>query len=159
MDDADFGVLLAVANATFVDRLQHHLRDQGFAGFSTRVGFVLRLLGDDALSLREVADGLEVSSPAALKLVDAMARDGYVERVAAPGDRRVRAIRATARGHAALVTAREFHASFEASLGADAPALRRGLALIADRATPAIPQVLRQPRAPASTTSTAPARS
>ncbi len=146
MDDPDFGVLLAVAHATFTDRLHTHMREQGYAGFSTRVGFVLRILGVEALSLREVADRLEVSSPAALKVVDTMERDGYVERVAAPGDRRVRAIRATAFGHAALAAARAFHAAFEASLGPTAGAeLRQGLVLIAGQASPAIPRVLRSP--------------
>ena len=146
MDEPDFGVLLAVANATFIDRLHAHLREQGFAGYSTRTGFVLRVLGTDALSLREVADRLEVSSPAALKVVDAMVRDGYVERVPAPGDRRVRAITATARGHAALAAARQFHADFEASLGPTArKQLRTGLRLIAGQASPAIPRVLRGP--------------
>jgi DNA-binding MarR family transcriptional regulator len=145
VDDPDFGVLLAVAHATFVDRLHQHLRELGFSGYTTRTGFVLRVLGDDALSLREVADRLEVSSPAALKLVDAMTREGYVERVPAPGDRRVRAIVTTARGHAALAAARQFHADFERSLGASAPALRAGLAVIARQASPAIPRVLRGP--------------
>jgi DNA-binding MarR family transcriptional regulator len=143
--EPDFGVLLAVAYATFTDRLHTHLRALGFDGYTTRAGFVLRVLGSDALSLREVADLLEVSSPAALKLVDAMTRDGYVVRVPAPGDRRVRAISATARGRAALEAARAFHADFERSLGADAVALREGLAVIAQQASPAIPQVLRGP--------------
>lgn len=143
MDEPDFGVLLAVANATFIDRLHTHLHELGFAGYSTRTGFVLRVLGPDALSLREVADRLEISSPAALKVVDALQRDGYVERVPLPGDRRVRAISATARGHAALAAARQFHADFEASLGRDAKALRTGLGVIARQASPAIPRVLR----------------
>ena len=143
MDEPDFGVLLAVAHATFVDRLHGHLRELGFDGYTTRTGFVLRILGSDALSLREVADRLEVSSPAALKLVGAMERDGYVERGPAPGDRRVRAISATPRGLAALAAARQFHADFERGLGAHAPALREGLAVIAAQASPAIPRVLR----------------
>ncbi len=144
--EPDFGVLLAVAHATFTDRLHTHMHELGYAGFSTRTGFVLRILGPDSLSLREVADRLEVSSPAALKVVDAMERGGYVERVPAPGDRRVRAISATALGHAALAAARQFHADFEESLGATAGRqLRQGLALIAGQASPAIPRVLRSP--------------
>jgi DNA-binding MarR family transcriptional regulator len=143
--DPDFRVQLADAYATFTDALHSRMRELGYAGYTTRVGFVLRVLGEDALSLREVADRLEVSSPAALKLVDAMTREGYVERVPAPGDRRVRAITTTARGHAALAAARKFHADFERSLGASAPALRAGLAVIAQQASPAIPRVLRGP--------------
>ncbi len=144
MDEPDFGVLLSVAYGTFFDQLRHHMEEAGFGGYSTRVGFVLRVLGDEPRSLREIADLLEVSSPAALKVVDAMERDGYVERVPAPRDRRVRAATPTAKGQAALAAARQFHAEFERSLGPDATPLRTGLTVIADRATAAIPQVLRQ---------------
>lgn len=150
MDEPDFGVLLSVAYGTFFDQLHQHLDELGFTGYSTRVGFVLRVLAPEGRgephSLREIADLLEISSPAALKVVDAMEREGYVERVPAPGDRRVRAVTPTARGHAALAAARRFHADFEASLGADGPALRAGLGVIAAQASGAIPQVLRRPQ-------------
>lgn len=145
-------MLLSVAYGSFVDRLHTHMAEVGYVGFSTRTGFVLRVLGDEALSLRELADRLEMSSPAALKITDAMVRDGFAERVPSPADRRVRAVRATPLGHAALAEARRLHASIEhelvAAIGADeAAAVRRGLEAIAGRATEAIPQVLR--RAPA----------
>lgn len=148
VDDPDFGVLLSVAYGTFFDQLHEHLRTLGFDGYTNRTGFVLRVLATDdkteAMSLRELADVLEMSSPAALKVIDAMEREGYVERVPVPGDRRVRAVTPTARGHAALAAARRFHADFERGLGADGPALRAGLRVIADQASPAIPQVLRR---------------
>lgn len=145
MDEPDFGVLLSVAYGTFFEQLHRHMDELGFDGYSTRTGFVLRVLGDDPLSLRQIADLLEMSSPAALKVVDAMERDGYVERVPAPGDRRVRAVTPTARGHAALAAARRFHTDFESGLGPDAAALRAGLTVIAAQASVAIPQVLRRP--------------
>lgn len=142
MDEPDFGVLLSVAYGTFFDQMHERLHGLGFAGFTTRVGFVLRVLGEESMSLREIADQLEMSSPAALKVLDTMERDGYVERVATPGDRRVRAAVATAHGRAALAAARQFHADFETSLGPDGPALRQGLAVITAQASAAIPQVL-----------------
>ena len=149
MDEPDFGVLLSVAYGTFFDRLHQHLDELGYAGFTSRVGFVLRVLALDERSrprsLREIADVLEISSPAALKVVDAMERDGYVVRVPSPDDRRVRAVTPTERGRAALAAARDFHAAFERSLGPDGPALRAGLATIVAGATEAIPQVLRRP--------------
>ncbi|MFC6342355.1 MarR family transcriptional regulator, partial [Nocardioides hankookensis] len=83
-DQVDFGVLLAVAHGTFFDRQHGHMVEAGYVGFTTRTGFVLRVLDDEALSLRELADRLEMSSPAALKVIDAMVRDGYVERTPAP---------------------------------------------------------------------------
>jgi DNA-binding MarR family transcriptional regulator len=143
--EPDFGVLLSVAYGTFFDRMHEHLHELGFVGFTSRIGFVLRVLGDEALSLRRIADLLEMSSPAALKVVVTMEGRGYVERVAAPDDRRVRAVVATEHGLAALAAARTFHADFERSLGADGTALRRGLTVIADQASDAIPQVLRRP--------------
>lgn len=144
----DFGVLLSLAYGTFVDRLHRHMHDEGFEGFTTRMGFVLRILGEEPRSLREVADVLEVSSPAALKLIDAMVADGYVTRVASPGDRRVRAITPTERGYAALAVARQFHADLEQQVATDigpedAAALRRGLEAVGRLASTAIPQVLR----------------
>jgi DNA-binding MarR family transcriptional regulator len=161
----DLGVLLAVAWATFFDRLHRHMDDRGFVGFTTRTGFLLRVLDSQALSLREVADRLEVSSPAALKVVVAMENEGYVERVSTPGDRRVRAIAPTVRGLAALAEARAFHREYEerlaVRLGADGvTALRRALEAIGSEASEAIPGVLRQPapRPGAATTSTAPGR-
>jgi DNA-binding MarR family transcriptional regulator len=144
VDEPDFGVLLSVAYGTFFDQLHEHLRGLGFDGFGTRTGFVLRVLGQDAMSVRELADVLEMSSPAALKVIDAMEREGYVERVAVPGDRRVRAVTPTARGRAALAAARRFHADFEEGLGPDGPALRAGLTVIAAQASEAIPRVLRR---------------
>lgn len=144
----DLGVLLAVAWATFFDRQHRHMVERGFAGYSTRTGFLLRVLDSKALSLREVADRLEVSSPAALKVVVAMETEGYVERVSTPGDRRVRAIAPTLRGLAALAEARAFHRDYEerlaVRLGPEAiTALREGLETIGAEASASIPGVLR----------------
>ena len=149
----DFGVLLAVAHGTFLDRLHRHMAESGFTGFSTRTGFVLRVLDGEALSLRELADRLEMSSPAALKVIDAMVRDGFAERVTSPEDRRVRAVRATAHGDAALAAAHGFHEAVEQevvdAIGRDdAAAVRRGLEAIAGQASEVIPQVLRRSTAP-----------
>ena len=146
--EPDFGVLLAMAYGAFVDRLHRHMAEAGYPGFSTRTGFVLRVLDGGALSLRELADRLEMSSPAALKIIDAMVRDGYVERTSAPEDRRVRAVTPTERGYAALAAARRLHAILEEELvemvGADdAAAVRRGLTAMTDRAE-VIPRVLRR---------------
>lgn len=120
MDDrADFGVLLAVAQAVLMDRLIRHMRAASFDGFTTRYGAVLRLLADGPLSLRDLARNLGMTSPGALKLVTAMAQAGYVSRVAAEGDRRVRLVETSPRGRAALAEARRVHASLENELVRD----------------------------------------
>lgn len=146
-------MLLAVAYGSFFDRQRRHLEAQGFPGFTSRTGFVLRVLDGRLLSLRELADRLEMSSPAALKVIDAMEREGYVERVGHPDDGRVRAVVPTQRGYAALEAVRAFHAAVERELveelgAADAAAVRRGLDVLVGQATEVIPQVLRRPAVP-----------
>ncbi|WP_235738902.1 MarR family winged helix-turn-helix transcriptional regulator [Nocardioides alcanivorans] len=142
----DFGVLLNLAGVVFIDALHQRLADEGFDGFTVRGGLLLRSLGDDALSLRELADRIGLSSPGALKAIEPMVRAGLVERVKAE-DKRVRAVRVTDRGHAALACAAAFHAEFEASLAAqvgsdDAAATRRTLAALVERGSPHLPQTL-----------------
>lgn len=148
--ELDFGVLLAMAYAVFVDRLHTHMAEAGHAGYNTRVGFVIRVLEGGPLSLRELADRLEMSSPAALKIIDPMVEEGYVARIQSPEDRRVRSIVLTERGHAALADARRLHAILEeeivAELGAhEAASVRRGLTVVASHDIQVIPRVLRRP--------------
>ncbi|WP_141013997.1 hypothetical protein [Nocardioides sambongensis] len=52
-DRQDFGVLLALAQVTFSEELREHLRTEGHESFTTRTGFVLRLLTAEPLSLRD----------------------------------------------------------------------------------------------------------
>ncbi len=139
----DFGVLLSLAGVVFVDALHQRLADAGFADFSVRNGWVVRTLGDEALSLRDLAERIGLSSPGALKAIDPMLKAGYLERAEAT-DRRVRAVRVTARGREALACASAFHAEFEASLGAqigavDTAATRRGLEALVQRGAPHLP--------------------
>ncbi len=152
-DRADFGVLLSLAQVTFAEELRHHMADVGFSGFSTRTGYLLRVLTARPCSLRALADELGMTSQATLKIVDRMTQDGLVERQASPEDRRLRLITVTARGRSALETARAFHDDFEADLarriGADGAAeTRRALTEIAARAPAVVPQAVRSPAAP-----------
>lgn len=150
---ADFGVLLSLAGVVFVDALHQRLADAGFDDFSVRSGFLLRSLGEESLSLRELAERIGLTSPGALKAIDPMLRAGYLERTRA-ADRRVRAVRVTERGRAALACAAAFHDDFEASLvdqvgPADAAATRRALEALVRRGSPHLPQTLTpHPRLP-----------
>lgn len=144
----DFGVLLALAQVTFAEELRAHMADVGFAGFSTRTGYVLRVLTAERLSLRALADELGMTSQATLKIVEPMVQSGLVERTPSPTDRRLRLITVTARGQDALSAARSFHDGFEQDLAdrvgvAAAGEVRRALATIAGRAPAAVPQAVR----------------
>ena len=54
------------------------------------------------LRIGELAEAEQVEPPTMTRLVDAMARDGYVERIPDPEDRRAVIVRATAKGSRAL---------------------------------------------------------
>ena len=148
-DQDDFGVLLALAYLTFVDGLRRHMA--AYEGFGSWTGTVLRVLDKEPLSLRELAERLEMTSTGAMKVIGPMVEQGYVTRVADPDDRRVRAVALTPRGRAALTKARAFHAEFEAALSDEigptaARATRRALRTLAARAPDEVPPLFRTPR-------------
>lgn len=145
---ADFGFVLALTHVTFIDELSRHMTDQGYDGYTTRHGPVLRVLDDGRLSLAELATLVGISPPGMHKLVSSMTRQGYVESRPSPDDRRRRLLLASERGRAALAEARNFHASFEAdlvtALGAgDVGSARQVLAHVAERGAHLVPPRLR----------------
>lgn len=130
--EPDLGILLGLAYQAFVEKLNAHLRASGFEDLGRWYGYVFRALRAEPLSLRELADRLEMTSAGAMKIIDEMEARGYVERVPDASDGRVKRLRLAARGKKALSTARRFHASFERDLGATrAKQLRAILASIA----------------------------
>jgi DNA-binding MarR family transcriptional regulator len=114
----DFGVLLALAYATFVDDLRAELARQGYADIHRSFGYVARTLSESALTLRDLAARLGITSQGALKIVDEMEATGYVVRRADPHDARAKRLYLSKRGDAALAAARRFHRRFEAGLRA-----------------------------------------
>lgn len=143
-DRQDFGVLLSLAQVTFTEELKSHMYDAGYVGFSTRIGFVLRLLLDEPLSLRGLADRLHMTPQATLKLVDGMTMSGFVDRSPSHLDRRLRLVSVSDCGRAALDAARAFHARLEDELAEEigvtaARGVRRGLEALAARTPVAVP--------------------
>jgi len=89
------GILLNRVAKAWRAELDRRLRTLGL----TRVQWQALLMiarADHALTQRELAEGLDIGAPATVSLVDRMERDGLVERAAVPGDRRSKAVRATA---------------------------------------------------------------
>ena len=77
------------------EELDRRLRPLGL----TRVQWQALLMISRApagVTQRELADALDIGSPATVALVDRMEREGWVERAAVPGDRRRNAVRTTA---------------------------------------------------------------
>jgi DNA-binding MarR family transcriptional regulator len=116
MAEHDFGILLGLAYDAFVADLNDHLRGAGFDDIGRSFGYVFRLLADDDLTLRELADALEMTSQGAMKIVDEMERTGYVVRIPDAGDGRVKRLHLTDKGRSALRAARRFHRDYERRL-------------------------------------------
>ena len=129
MSEHDFGILLGLAYNAFVDDLNAHLHDAGFDDIGRSFGYVFRLLADQEMTLRDVASALEMTSQGAMKIIDEMEAAGYVERLPDEADGRVKRLRLTDRGRAALRAARRFHRDEERRLarrwGADVAATVR----------------------------------
>jgi DNA-binding MarR family transcriptional regulator len=115
-ENHDFGVLLALAYATFVAALRAHLAQAGYTDLHRSFGYVARALAERPLTLRELADQLELTSQGALKIIDEMEASGYVQRRPDPEDARAKRLFLTRRGKQALAAARAFHGHFEAEL-------------------------------------------
>jgi DNA-binding MarR family transcriptional regulator len=128
----DFGILLGLAYARFVDELHAALAAEGFDDLGRSYGYVFRGLDGAELNASELATRLRITNQGAVKLIDEMAARGYVERHPHPSDGRVKLLALSPRGQAALAAARRFHAAYEERLAADlgatpARALRRDL--------------------------------
>lgn len=128
--DTDIGILLALAYGTFVGEMHADLAARGFEDLGRSYGYVFRVLADGDRSLSELAVLLGMTPPGAGKIVDEMEGRGYVERLPDRSDRRVKRLRLSRRGRAALRAARAFHSRFERRLP-DGPALRAALEGIA----------------------------
>lgn len=142
LERQDLGILLALAYASFVEDLRETLGKAGFRDLHASFGYVARNLAERPLTLKELADRLDISSPGALKIVRDLERTRYVERTADPEDARAIRLGLSKRGRAALAAARAFHASYERSLakkhGARSVAQLRDLldAMIAESTRP-----------------------
>jgi DNA-binding MarR family transcriptional regulator len=131
----DFGVLLNLAFGAFKAGLHAELARAGHDDIGPSFGYVFRMLADGPAILRELAQGLDMSAPGALKIVNEMVARGYVVRSDHPVDARQKLLALTPRARKAMQVAHRFHLRFEAGLaqrlGArDAAAARRVLEAI-----------------------------
>ena len=78
VNDVDLGILMGLAYQAFVEKLNAHLRASGFEDLGRWYGYVFRALAAESLSLKELAERLEMTSAGAMKIVDEMeARMGF----------------------------------------------------------------------------------
>jgi DNA-binding MarR family transcriptional regulator len=112
----DFGILLNLAFQSFKNGLHQHLAKQGHDDLGSSYGYVLRLLEDEPLCLREVAEKLEMTAQGASKIINEMVSKGYVTRKPDAGDGRIARLVVTQRGARVVAIARDYHLQFEADL-------------------------------------------
>ncbi|HST66569.1 MAG TPA: MarR family transcriptional regulator [Mycobacteriales bacterium] len=116
MNEPDLAILVVGAARVVADRLGAAVVAAGIDDMSTRFGFVVRALADRDRTLTELAELLAVSKQAAIKVVDEMEARGFLDRVAHPGDRRVKLLRLTAKGRAVRAAALAASHDLEAQL-------------------------------------------
>lgn len=112
----DFGVLLGQAYQQFVGELHAHLADRGYGALGASYGYVLRSLAENACTASQLGERLGITAQGGAKIVDEMARHGYVVRHPDPADKRAKLLHLSDRGRDLLATVREFHAAYERAL-------------------------------------------
>ncbi|MGI5283113.1 MarR family winged helix-turn-helix transcriptional regulator [Nonomuraea polychroma] len=115
--DLDTGTLALFMGFAAAEVVQQSLADQGFAGLRFAHGYVFQhLVGGGGPTVGELAPKLGVTQQAASKAVAELERLGYVERLADPGDARIRRVHLTRRGQEAVAAARRAREALEARL-------------------------------------------
>jgi len=136
--DPDLAILLVGASRVVADRLGAAVKAAGIEDMRTPYGFVVRALAERPRTLTELAEVLDVSKQAAIKVVDEMERRGFLRREPDPQDRRAKLLRLTERGlavrEAALAESGRMEAELREVAGeADVDALRRAVLALLER--------------------------
>jgi DNA-binding MarR family transcriptional regulator len=133
----DFAILIVGAARVVADRLGEAVKQAGIVEMRPRYGFVIRALSESDLTLTELAQLLDVSKQAAIKVVDEMEASGFLMRLADASDRRVKALRLTEKGRAvreaALSRSHTMEEELRHELGNDVDVLRATLARFLER--------------------------
>ncbi|MGE5407729.1 MAG: MarR family winged helix-turn-helix transcriptional regulator [Syntrophothermus sp.] len=136
--ESDLAIVVTGAARVVADRLGEAVRQAGIEDMRPQFGFVIRALAERERSLTELAELLDVTKQAAIKVVDEMEARDFVVRVPDPADRRVKLLRLTDRGRrvrrAALAASRGLERELRAQAGDDdVDAMRRALLALLER--------------------------
>ncbi|WP_158893686.1 MarR family winged helix-turn-helix transcriptional regulator [Amycolatopsis anabasis] len=114
--DLDTGTLALFVGFAAASGVQDELATRGFGDLRFSHGYVFQHLIGAHPTVGELAALLGVTQQAASKTVAELERLGYIERLADPGDARIRRVHLTARGRAAVSAARRARATLERRL-------------------------------------------
>lgn len=132
------GLLLWRAAQDWRGQMQREMARRGFPWHLEARGDVLAYVGPAGISQSALTERMGLSKQAVQQLLDQLERDGVVERVTDPADRRLRMVQLTGKGLFDLVernaVKREIEAEYRAVLGADLfSQLERALRLLSER--------------------------
>jgi DNA-binding MarR family transcriptional regulator len=114
--DLDLGTLATLTGNALSQAILAELHDQGHSKLRISHGFVFQHLVAEDRTIGALAERMEVTQQAASKTVAELETFGYLERAPDPSDARVRRVRLTKRGRAAIETARAARARQAARL-------------------------------------------
>ncbi|WP_432009932.1 MarR family transcriptional regulator [Streptomyces cucumeris] len=115
LDTASLALFVGLAAS---DLIQERMAAEGFGDARFSHGYVFQHLIDDRPTVGELATALDMTQQGASKAVAELERLGYAERVPDDRDARVRRVRLTDRGHAAVNAARAARAALDERLAA-----------------------------------------
>ncbi|MFF2549953.1 MarR family winged helix-turn-helix transcriptional regulator [Nocardia sp. NPDC058058] len=116
--DLDTGTLALFVGNAGAAVVQKRLADAGFGDLRFSHGYLFQHLVDGEPTVSALAAELEMTQQGASKAVAELEKLGYCERLSDPIDARIRRVRLTARGHAAIAAARAARADLDRSLAA-----------------------------------------
>jgi MarR family transcriptional regulator for hemolysin len=96
----EFADMLHATDHAWRNAIDRRLRPLGISRSNWRILAMLNLHGE--MSQGRLAELLSVEGPTVVRLVDKLERDGVVERVLDPADRRIRNVRLTESGKKAI---------------------------------------------------------
>ncbi len=114
--ELDIGSLALFVGLAAAERVRERLAGEGYADLRFSHGYVFQHLVEGEPTISELAARLEMTQQGASKTVAELEGRGYVERFPDPSDARIRRVRLTGRGRAAVEAARRIRAAQEASL-------------------------------------------
>ncbi|MFE6857614.1 MarR family winged helix-turn-helix transcriptional regulator [Nocardia sp. NPDC057668] len=114
----DTGTLALFAGQAAAAQVQASLSEDGFGDLRMSHGYLFQHLIAGEPTITELAAHLSMTQQGASKAVAELERLGYCERTPDPSDARIRRIRLTPRGHAAVAAARRARAALETRLAA-----------------------------------------
>ncbi|HLU53877.1 MAG TPA: MarR family transcriptional regulator [Pseudonocardia sp.] len=115
-DQLDFAVVAQLAGLALTERTLDRLHARGHTALRVAHGYLFQHLVEGPVSIGALAERLGVSQQAVSKTAAELNAAGYVRYRTDAGDRRVRRVELTERGHAAVRDAREIRAELVGEL-------------------------------------------